>query len=629
MKKWKTLNEFCPKDDQPLADTANNLLNILLENRGLTKKEEIEQFLHPELESVTPISVGIDTKELSKTIKRIHQAIEKKEEIIIFGDYDVDGITATAILWETLHAMGAKVMPYIPSRFEEGYGLSIKGIENVILVSDKGAHPGSDSGSSTRMTKEKPTLIITVDNGIVANEAVDFAKKQGIDVIITDHHVPGEKLPSAYAIFHTTKLCGAGVAYLLAQELTHSVIARSETTKQSSLEIAALASVARNDVSNHHLELVALATVADLVPLTGANRTLLMFGLKQLKSTHRPGLLALFADAQVDPQKIDVYAIGHMLSPRLNAMGRMASAMDSLRLLCTKDRLRAKVLADMLGNTNRERQVLTKKLAEHAVSSIKYQISNIKKLLFVSHESYEEGVIGLVAGKLVETFYRPAIVLSIGEKISKASARSVAGFNIIEFIRTNSDLLINAGGHPMAAGFTIETGKIALLQEALEKLAEEQLDEVMLTRVLRIDCELPLEYVTQDVYKELQQLAPFGMANPEPTFVSKVEVKEIKVIGKDKSHLKLKISPNVIASEARYSLAPGEAEGSHSKNRHPELVSGSFPIDAIAFGMGDLAAQLKVGQEVDMVYTIDENIWNGKTSLQVKVKDIKTYSGSR
>ncbi len=535
------------------------LLEILLQNRGLTTKKDQDAFLHPDLGSVTTESVGINKKNLTKALSRIHGAIEKKQEIIVFGDYDVDGIAGTAILWETLNAMGAKVIPYIPSRTEEGYGLSIVGINNILEKNPK------------------IKLIITVDNGIVANDAVDFAATKGIEVILTDHHVPSDNLPKAYTIVHTTSLCGTSVAYML--------------------------SIALGSTNTDHLALVALATVADLVPLTNGNRILLTEGLKVLRTTKRPGILALCEDAQIRQGDIDVYAIGHILAPRLNAMGRIASAMDSLRLLCTKDRMRAKALAEKLGITNRERQEMTKSLSLHAIEEVKNGKAKLSDLLVVYDEIYDEGVIGLVAGRLVEQFYRPSIVLSVGKSISKASARSVSGFNIVEFIRSASHLLINAGGHPMAAGFTIYTEKIAELESHFAEKLKEYITEELFIRTIKIDCELPLQFVTQELYESIQALAPFGMGNSEPTFVGEAKIVSIRQVGKDKNHLSMQFAP-----------LPSSKEKSSRDVR---------TINSIAFGMGDRMSEFKTGDSVGIVYIIDENEWNNRKSLQLKIRDIK------
>lgn len=558
MKKWDILYKL--KTENSNLKTAD-ILEILLKNRGLKTQKEIDAFLHPDIEDVTIESAGIDEKELKKTLVRINTAIKKKEQIIIYGDYDVDGITSSAILWETLYASGASVKPYIPHRVDEGYGLSIKGVSNVKLQI-----PGLK-------------LIITVDNGIVAHEAVEFAKQQGIDVIITDHHTTGEKLPDAYSIVHTTKLCGAGIAYLLAKKF------QMENGKWKM----------END---QLLELATLGTIADLVPLTATNRIIVNFGLKQLSKTKRVGLKELFREAGCDNTNIGIYEVGHIIAPRLNATGRMASAMDSLRLICTKDPKRAEELASLLGTTNRERQEVMLDATKHASLSV-HAKQELKKLLIVSNEKYSEGVIGLVAGRLVEEFYRPSIVISKGEKLSKGSVRSIKGFNIIEFLRQSSEYFVNVGGHPMAAGFTIETEKIEKMTEALEKFAHETLHNDLFIRTIKIDCEVPLYLITESFYSALQQLGPFGMGNPEPTFLSRnAVIEDMRVLGKEGKHLRLIVSQT------------------------------NSELTAIAFGMGDRAQDLHIGDSIDLVFTVDENTWNGRTTLQLKVKDISEYPQS-
>jgi single-stranded-DNA-specific exonuclease len=579
-KKWNVLNKV---KSQKSKVKSEEILKILLGNRGIKTKKETEEFLNPKLETVTTDSVGIDKKQLKKTIERIRLAIKNKEQIVVFGDYDVDGITGTAILWETLRRFAPQgklyenVFPYIPHRIDEGYGLSIKGIENV------------------KKQYENVKLIITVDNGIVASKAVDFANQQKIDVIITDHHVLSRKNPNALAIVHTTKLCGAGVAYLFAKELVRGPVARFIPASAPSTVRAVGNPLSRaTPLSHNHLALVALATVADLVPLKGANRTLLKFGLEALKKTKRLGLLELFKEAGLEKENIGTYEIGHIIAPRLNAMGRLEYAMDSLRLICTNSLKRAKELAQLLGNTNKERQEITLQTVLHAITKVKSQKSKVKSLLFVTDESYEQGVIGLVAGRLVEEFYRPAIVVSIGKKFSKASARSVKGFDVIEFIRTASELLIDAGGHPMAAGFTVETIKLPLLQKTLEDKAELLLGKDLLTRNLKIDCELPLSFININLYESLQKLAPFGMGNPEPVFISKnVTVEDMRLVGMEGKHLKLAVSSQKLGAR----------------------------FEGIAFGMGE-TAKIHIGDKINIVYTIDENEWNGEKKLQLKIKDL-------
>ncbi len=527
-KKWKILS----------TDTGD-IVGALLKNRGVNR-----DFLHPpDPFSYTANDVGIDGKSLDRAVLRIQKAISNKESVVVYADYDADGISAGAIMWETLHDLGANVMPYIPHRVEEGYGLSQKGIDAV-----------------QRMYN--PALLITVDHGITAHENVAYAKSLGIDVIVTDHHVKPEKLPDCI-IVHTTQLCGAGVSWFVASHV------------DSRLR------------GNDTLELAAVGTVADLVPLVGANRSVVKFGLEKLRKTKRVGFLALMRDAGVIPSDLSTYEVSHVLAPRLNAMGRLEHAMDALRLLCTKREDKAMLLARQLGLTNKERQQLTADTTLHALQGLSLK-DELPKLLFVAHETYNQGIIGLVAGKLVEEYYRPAIVVAQGEEISKGSARSIAGFNIIEAIRKFDELLIDCGGHPMAAGFTVETKRLDELKTRLEAYAATYLHNELLTRELRIDMELPLAAATEKLWKELRDFEPFGLGSPEPVFAARgVTVSDARRIGADGKHLKLR------------------ADG----------------VEAVAFGMGNMIGKLQ--NPVDIAYTIDMNTWNGKRSLQLKIKDIR------
>ena len=547
MKKWKILTEA------PTKLTPENLFKILLKNRGIETKKEVDEFINGKLGDVIPENVGIKIPQIKKTIKRIDEAIAKNQKIIIYGDYDVDGITGTAILWETIYSFYPNVAPYIPHRIDEGYGLSVKGVENIL---EQNIEVG---------------LIITVDNGIVAFDAVEFANQKNIDVVISDHHVPSKKLPVCYALVHTTKLCGAGVAYLLAKE-----ILKERKTK----------------IKNEHLDLVALATVADLVPLTGANRILLKEGLKILNKTTRPGLTELFREGGITPEKIGVYEIGHVIGPRLNASGRMEHALDSLRLLCTKDRARARELAQKLGVTNKDRQVLTQETTA-AASLISEKLIKNEKIIFVYDKKYNQGIIGLVASRLVEKHYKPSIVVSVGEKVSKGSARSITGFNIIEYLRSFPTFLSEAGGHPMAAGFTIETEKLLEFKKAIEIEAHAKIKDELLTKTILVDLELEFGQINLALHKELQRLAPFGMANPEPSFVSRrITVRSVRTVGKDSKHLQLML----------------EKDGN--------LIS------AIAFGLAE-EKPVAAGSVIDALYTIDNNVWREKEKLQLKIKDLE------
>src|SRR3989344_4214267 len=519
----------------------DEIVKMLVAQRGI----ELEPTRPEEL---TLKSVGIKTAAVKKAITRIKRAITNQKTVVVYGDYDADGICATAIMWEALHGLGVKVWPFIPHREEHGYGLSIKGIEAMIA-------------------ERRPSLVVTVDNGIVAHQAAKKLVQEKIDLIITDHHQVGKKLPEAMAIIHTTQLCGAGVAWMVAKEM-------NPPAAQTSLDVAAL------------------GTVADMMELKGANRSLVKYGLPKLRQTDRGGLIELYQEAGLEPVTIDTYAINFLVAPRLNATGRLSHGLDSLRLLCTHDRQRAKELAQTLGQANKDRQSLLQVQLDHARLKLGVKVKQ-EKILVVADEAYHQGVIGLIAGKLTEEFYRPSVVLSIKGEQAKASARSIPGFNIIEAIRTAEDLVIEAGGHPMAAGFSVEVAKITALTERLRSVAEKELDEEKLQPVVRVDCEVEAKDISLGLWKELEQLAPFGVGNPRPT---------LALMG-------------VTTAQAR----PVGGEGKHLKLRLKELPQ----AEAIGFNLGALLPQLTSGRRVDVAFQLNKNVWNGRERLELKIKDLR------
>lgn len=550
MKNWNIKDEH-PEKIQRVED----ILRVLLKNRGLETAKKQEAFIHPKDPMLlTAHDVGIDGTALKRALSRIEKAIENKESVVVYADYDADGITAGAILWEALHARGASVMPYVPHRLEEGYGLSKKGIQNCV-------------------TEFNPTLIITVDHGITAASQVKYAKKLGIDVIVTDHHLVPDHAPDCITV-HTTNLCGAGVSWFVAKTLLLKKDA---------------------DHAKDLLALAAIGTIADMVPLVGGNRSITKYGMVEIGKTKRIGIHALIAESGLAKKTLTTSDISHIIAPRLNAMGRLEHAIDALRLLCTTNQERADMLASKLGMTNRERQQLTVDTTLHALSGLS-RIEGVakRKLLFISDSSYNPGIIGLVAGKLVEEYYRPCIVIAEGEVFSKASARSIAGFNIVEFIRGAGDLLVDVGGHPMAAGFTVETKNLAKLKKFFESKIHDALPEELLVRSLVVDTELPFSMITKSLYSELAVFAPYGLGNYEPVFVTRgLVADDVRKIGIKSNHLKLKLRDD--AKRA---------------------------IDAVAFGFGSMADQLPTGTRIDAAYTIDENVWNGTTTLQVKIRDM-------
>lgn len=556
---------------------VEEIVEILLANRGLRTKKEVDNFLNP----LSPLDLslkelGISKIQLDKAARRIKKAIKNSEEMIVWGDYDADGLCGTAILWETIYALGGKVMPYIPDRVTEGYGLNKQAIK-------------------LKMKNEKFKILLTVDHGITAHEKIDYAKKLGLDVIVTDHHQLSRTKPKAYAIVHSTKICGATVAWLLAKELCKG----SEVQRFRSSE---------------YLDLVAIGTIADLMPLLGPNRSFVKFGLEKLNKTQRIGLLALLKEAGLQGREIGSYEVGWILGPRLNASGRIEDAMDSLRLLCTSDRKRAKDLAEKSDRINKERKNLLEKTLAHAEGQVLYQDPSLKNsLIFLSDESYHEGVIGLVAGRLVEKFYRPAVVVAQGKKYSKASARSIKGFDIIKAIRQCDQYLVDAGGHPLAAGFTVETKRLEGVTRKLAKIADQQLDEKKLTKTLKIDCELGLSELSFKLHEAIQKMTPFGVGNPEPVFASLgLRPLNFRLVGKNQDHLKLLLDdPKTLKLEKT-----GAEAG---------LVY-QPPLDGIGFGLKEVYNKLSKDKLIDVAYSLTLDEWGGHKRLQLKIKDIKVNS---
>lgn len=523
----------------------------LLANRNLTEQEAQQKFLHAHLNQITEAAKLF--KDLEKATTRIKKAIKNKELIYVYGDYDVDGITGAAILWETINRLGGKVLPYIPSRHHEGYGLHTDALE--------------------QLAKEGAKVVISVDCGITAIEQARVAKKLGIDLIITDHHSPAENLPEPFALVHTTTLAGSGVAFRLAENLL------SEFNKNN------------DEQYFRNLELATLGTVADMVPLLEDNRIIVKNGLELLTKTNRVGLKALYNEAEIG-KSIGTYEIGFIISPRLNCMGRMESALDSLRLLLTRDEKRAQLLASTLCLTNKDRQDITLQCFENAKERVEKEFLG-SKFLVVDSQNYPEGIVGLVASRIVESFHRPTAIIGKGEKHSKGSARSINGFNITDAIRTQAHLLLSHGGHPMAAGFSIEEENIPVFRENLQKLAEETISTEDLTPVLKIDLEIEAEQINSDLLDLLSSFEPFGIKNPEPVFLTqKLKVIEAKTIGRDEKHLRLVLV---------------DSKG----NR----------LEGIGFNLA--YKKPKIGDLIDIAYNLRENYWNSRKRIEARLKDLR------
>lgn len=544
--KWEVLHKS-------QVSNLKSLANILLKNRGIKSQKDRAEFINPRDPMKIDIKkLGISNESLEKVLDRIKKAKKDKEFVIIYGDYDADGITATAIIWETLHELGLEVLPFIPDRFEDGYGIKPQSVEKI-----KNKFPNLK-------------LIVAVDNGVVAYDGIAKAKELGIDVVVVDHHQKGLQDATDY-LLHTTQVCGSALAWFFSKELIEKL------KNYKSLEIA------------ERLSLAAIGTIADQMPLTGINRSIVKYGLIELNNTRRLGLKSLYKEARIS--EVGPYEVGFIIAPRINSVGRLKNGLESLQLLCTKDKLRAARLAGSVEMVNLERQKVVDKVVEH---SMKVCEGAPPSVLVLADEKYHEGVIGLAAAKLVEKFYRPAIVISKKEDVSKGSARSIAGFNIIEVIRKLEKYYLEGGGHPMAAGFSIETKNISIFTKKINSIAKKILTDEILQKKLKIDCSINFDLIDFKLLAEIQIFEPVGLGNPQPVFfTSGVEVVSANVVGRDAKHLKLKLKQN------------------------------EHIFDSIYFGGGEIYSKLKSDQKLDIVYSLEENIWNGYRDLQLKIKDLK------
>lgn len=538
----------------------------VLYNRGITAPDAIEIFLS----GTTPSDNPFQMRDMPNAVTLVRRAIEQGTPIVVYGDYDTDGVTATGILVQALQSLGAHVEAYIPDRLEEGYGLNA---EAITALANKGVR-----------------MLITVDCGIRSLDEIALARKLGMQTIITDHHHVGALLPTADAILNPRRedcpypfkeLAGAGVAFKLAQALLR-------TNSQSRLP-----TTQRELPENALLDLVALGTIADMVPLMGENHVLVQRGLVEINTAHRPGMSALMQITNLIPGKITATSIGYIVAPRLNAAGRIKQAHTALDLLLAPDLDTALPLAEELDHLNRERQSLTARVQEQARQLVMEQEEELP-LLFAAGEStdFPAGVIGLAAGRLTEEFYRPAVVISIEGEYCKGSARSIPEFHITEALDAISELMVRYGGHAAAAGFTVRRELLGEFRNRLTSLAQTKLGGLQLTPILQADAEVPLEQLSQDLYYALARLEPFGYGNPVPIFISrKARVVNARAVGTDGRHLKLFIADD-----------------------------NGTGWDAIAFGQGEWIGRLP--KMVDLAYTLDLNEWNGSIRLQLNVQDI-------
>jgi len=543
------------------------ILQQLLFNRGYATDSAARAYLRAQTDFDTnPMQLlGMET-----AVTRIRRALQNGELIAIYGDYDVDGVTATALLVQTLRSVGGNVKGYIPNRFEEGYGLNPDAFDT--------------------LKAEGVGLVISVDCGIRSPAEAAHAKNIGIDLIISDHHHPDADLPEALAVINPKRegdpypekdLAGVGVAYKIAQALLSDDRPQTADRPTSS------------DILESLLDLVALGTVADLAPLTGENRMLVRKGLLKIRATCRQGLFSLANVANLSLPKTTAIDIGFMLGPRLNAAGRLESALAAFDLLTTTDVFIAGQLAQKLDQQNRDRQALTRKIQEQA-EQMAMDDDPSTHLMFAVHPDFNSGVVGLAASRLVETFYRPAAVGQVGEETTRCSCRSIPEFHITAALDKCKDLLVRHGGHAAAAGFTVQNDKLPALKARLREIARRELSGLDLRPSLTADMEVSLSKMTGDVLKFLDYLQPTGYGNPDAVFVSRnLLVKSARAVGAEGKHLKMTIS------------------------------DGRVTYDSIGFRLGPLLSELPVGAKVDAMYTFETNEFNGRVSLQLNLKDVK------
>ncbi len=563
-KRWHILKS----KDQARVNELSEWLNIsqplsaILLQRGIDNFSKAKEFFRPTIETLhDPFLM----KDMEKAVSRIITAIAAKEKILIFGDYDVDGTTSVALLYRFLKKVYTeeKINFYIPHRYREGYGISRQGIDYA--------------------KDNNYTLIISLDCGIKSTELIGYASTLDIDFIVCDHHLPDEDLPPAFAILNAKQkgcdypykeLCGCGVTFKLVTALSQRLGINAE-------EYMCL------------LDLVVTAIGADIVPMTGENRVLAYFGLKQLNSSPCAGISALIKLSTLK-NDFDISNVVFIIAPRVNAAGRMDEGSHAVKLFIEDDPGKAMTLAEILQDHNTDRKDADSTITEEALAMIaadEVLINRKSTVLFQSH--WHKGVVGIVASRIIETYHRPTVILAMGEIVAGGSARSVPGFNLYEAIHSCREHLLGYGGHFAAAGMTISPDNIDAFSQKFEEVVAATIPPELLIPELRIDAEIEFQHITRNFYSILKQMAPYGPENLRPVFITK----------------------NVI--ETGYSKIV--------KEKHLKFVvrKDDTTLSGIAFNMAEKFSHVQAGKALDIVYTIDENEWNGETSLQIKVIDFR------
>ena len=538
----------------------NSTLAQLILDRNINTVEEVNNFIKPSLSNLHDPFLF---KDMDKAVNRLLSALREGDNILIYGDYDVDGITSVSLLYEALFELGGKVSFYIPNRISEGYGLSKAGID----------------AAKNRKTK----LLITVDCGVTAVEEVKYANENNIDVIISDHHEATKDIPPALAVINPKlksseypfkELAGVGVAFKLLQALHQKL----------GYEI---------DKLEHFLDLVAVGTAADIVPLVDENRILVKFGLEKLNTNSRNGFFALVESASLLGRELTVSTIVFVLAPRLNAVGRMSNAKKAVHLLTSKSLQQARNIAKILETENKLRRNIDEATCLEAIDLVDKQINQEdSKIIVLAKEDWHPGVIGIVASRIMEKFNRPAVLISLKEGLGKGSARSALNFDMYKALNSVNYLLEEFGGHKFAAGLTIKEENINELRIALEKLSNEEISNDDMIPSMLVESEVTLNQFDANFLKWLKSFAPYGPENMTPVFVVRnLEVAgDVNVVGYN--HLKMKVKQDGIV------------------------------IDAIAYNFGDKISQFKKrNQKLDSAFVMEENTWNGQTTIQMRIKD--------
>jgi len=540
------------------------IIDLIIKNRKISNVEEFLQPKNPFNISLFDFNDSFKT-EFQKSLEILKKVKEKNQMVVVYTDYDADGVTGGAILWETLYYLGFRVMPYVPNRKTEGYGFSFVGIDKVV-------------------EKYNPALIISVDHGITKVKEIEYAKSKGLKIIITDHHLKGEIIPKADSIFHIPSVSGAGVSYFFSKEIFNNFQKKFDNCKY----------ILQKNFLNDYLSLASIGTIADLVPLIGPSRSIVKYGLENFSKISRLGIKYILKEAKIENKKITPYEIAFIIAPRINAVGRLKDATDALRLLCTKKEERAKNLALYLGQKNRQRQNLVEKALAEAKKTLAFETKNftfLPKIIFLSSENWEEGIIGIVAAKIVEEFYRPTLVLTKNNGFYKGSARSIPQFHITNFLRSLNKYLIDVGGHSQAAGFTLDVKNLFKFKKEVKKMAETILKEDVLKKEILVDLKIPISKINIKWVKILDQLQPFGIGNQQPIFFSEGKIINIKFLGKENKHLKIYLS-----DEKEKSI-----------------------LEFIGFNQGKNFKNFFRNQKINIVYHLEIDRWKGKEKVLGKI----------